>query len=324
MLVFIKNNIEKSRNLISLFYGPRYKRKDILNRFHNWRKSKVRSDSEKNSIITEGTRSQYTEQFKNWKWIIIQTVLWLAISIKYDFHHIINLMAFFTILNQFIQNILSIAQEKRQIFNSFITQEILAMHSFSNLLWEEISAVKNDDDDSIVIEKLEKSIEFEWTDITIELLPNEYNNQLPFLRVHIGNEKSNILYPSSLGLVKSSDHKEQNELFILLKTFGQYGHFTFDGHNTQKRSIDELVRRLSQNLIFYFGEKDLDPIQQDNDTGRWECFINVDDKTNCWHKIEQKRNQDIAMLLESWVPLKEEIEKIDKREESYRMKGYEW
>ena len=72
--------------------------------------------------------------------------------------------------------------------------------------------------------KLAKSIEIEWTDITIELLPNEYNNQLPFLRVHIGNEKSNILKPSSLGLVKSSDHKEQNELFILLKIFGQYGH----------------------------------------------------------------------------------------------------
>ena len=81
-------------------------------------------------------------------------------------------MAFFTILNQFIQNILSIAQEKRQIFNSFITQEILTMHSFSNLLWEEISAVKNDDD-NILTEKLEKSIEFEWTEMTIELLPNE-------------------------------------------------------------------------------------------------------------------------------------------------------
>jgi len=323
LLVLIKNNIEKSRNLISLFYGPRYKRKDILNRFHSWRKSKARSDLEKNTIIIEGTRSQYTEQFKNWKWIIIQTVLWLAISIKYDFHYIINLMAFFTILNQFIQNILSIAQEKRQIFNSFITQEILTMHSFSSLLWEEISATKNDDD-NIITENLAKSIEFEWTDITIELLPNEHNNQLPLLRVYIGNEKSSILNPSSLGLVKSSDHKEQNELFVLLKIFGQYGHITFDGHNTQKRSIDDLVSKLSQNLIFYFGEKDLAPIQQDNDTGRWECFINVDDKTNCWHKIEQKRNQDIAFLLESWVPLKEEIEKIDKREESYRMKGYEW
>ena len=97
MLVFIKDNIKKCRNLISLFYGPRYKRKDISNRFHNWRKSKERLDSEKNTIIVEGTRSQYTEQFKNWKWIIIQTVLWLAISIKYDFHPVINLMAFFTI-----------------------------------------------------------------------------------------------------------------------------------------------------------------------------------------------------------------------------------
>ena len=41
-------------------------------------------------------------------------------------------------------------------------------------------------------------------------------------------------------------------------------------------------------------------------------------------EIEQKRNEDIVLLLESWVPLREEIEKIDKREQSYRMKGYEW
>ena len=30
------------------------------------------------------------------------------------------------------------------------------------------------DDDIIVTDGLAKSIEFEWTDITIELLPNEY------------------------------------------------------------------------------------------------------------------------------------------------------
>ena len=92
MLVFIKDNINKSQNLISLFYGPRYKRKDISNRFHNWRKSKERSDEK--YYYHRGTRSQYTEQFKNWKWIITQTVLWLTISIKYNFHFIINLMAF--------------------------------------------------------------------------------------------------------------------------------------------------------------------------------------------------------------------------------------
>ena len=71
MLVFIKNNIEKSRNLISLFYGPRYKRKDILNRFHKWRKSEVRSDSEKNSIIIDsksgysGARRSVHKKHKN-------------------------------------------------------------------------------------------------------------------------------------------------------------------------------------------------------------------------------------------------------------------
>ena len=94
----------------------------------------------------------------------------------------------------------------------------------------------------------------------------------------------------------------------------------FDGHNTQKRSIERIGEKLSQNLIFYFGEKILSFRKITRHDG---SFINVDDKTNCWYKIEQRRNQDIAYYLKA-VPLKEEIEKIDKREESYRMKGYEW
>ena len=79
-----------------------------------------------------------------------------------------------------------------------------------------------------------------------------------------------------------------------------------------------------------------------NENVGWDLAGNIDDQLQCELDPDrfvkeiyphifrymagclQRRNQDIASLLESWVPLKEEIEKIDKREESYRMKGYEW
>ena len=108
MLAFIRKYVEESYLFIQLFYGPRLNRKELSELFSSWRKSKNRSLEEKNKIIISGVRSQYSDLFKNWKWIIIQTILWLAISIKFDFNPIINIMAFFTILNQFIQNITSL------------------------------------------------------------------------------------------------------------------------------------------------------------------------------------------------------------------------
>ena len=105
MSVFIEQKITEFHQITKLLYGPRFKRKELSERFHNWRKTVQRLEIEKNEILSDGSRSQYSEQFKNWKWIIIQTILWLSISMKFDFNPVINLMAFFTILNQFIQNI---------------------------------------------------------------------------------------------------------------------------------------------------------------------------------------------------------------------------
>ena len=78
MLAFIRKYFEESHLFIQLFYGPRLKRKELSELFFNWRKSKNRSLKEKNKIIISGVRSQYSDLFKNWKWIIIQTILWLA------------------------------------------------------------------------------------------------------------------------------------------------------------------------------------------------------------------------------------------------------
>ena len=323
MSAFIKNNITELHQIIKLFYGPRYTRKELSERFHKWRKSAQRPEIEKNEIINDGSRSQYSDQFKNWKWIIIQAALWLSISLKFDFNPVINLMAFFTIFNQFIQNILSITQDKKQIFNNFVTQEILSILSFSNLLWEKMHDL-DEKNGSMKAEKLTFYPGIEWTDIIIELLPNEFDNELPFLRIKIGHEQSEILHPLKLGLVKYSDHKKQNGLFMIVKAFGKYGNFIFNGNSYQKKSIEKSIDELSKNLIRYFGLKDLMPIIKNDQSARWECFININDKTNSWHQYELERYQDVRSLLSDWVPLSEEVEKIDKSEESYKMKGYEW
>ena len=323
MLVFIRRYVEEIDLFIQLFYGPRLKRRELSERFYKWRTSKKRTIEEKNKIIISGVRSQYSDLFKNWKWIIIQTILWLAISIKFDFNPVINIMAFFTILNQFIQNLTSLAKDKRQTFNIFISQEILSTFSFSSLLWEKVSESKKEGE-VLNAENRNYASNCEWTDIKIQLLPNEHNDELPDLRINIGHENSEILHPSKLGLVQSSDYKIQNELFIILKAFGKYDNFKIECHSSQKKALEKALYGLVENLNLYFGKRDIMPIVKNDKTGSWECFVNIDDRTNSWHQFELERYEDIKTILQDWVPLNEELEKADLAEQSFKMKGYEW
>ena len=115
MLAFINKNLEDIRKIISLFYGPRYNRKELAERFHNWRRSEDRDPIEKDNIIFDGSRSQDSVFSKQWRWVMVQAVLWLVISFKFSFSPVINLMAFFTILNQFINNILIILKKLKTL-----------------------------------------------------------------------------------------------------------------------------------------------------------------------------------------------------------------
>ena len=135
---------------------------------------------------------------------------------------------------------------------------------------------------------------------------------------------SELLHPSVLGLVHYYDKKLENSSFILLKLFGRHTSFIFDGHSSQRSSIEKKIQQLNDQLNSYFGVRDMNPIVQNNVSGSWECFINIDDRTNTWGQKESERDKDITDLLSEWVPLDEEIEKVDKAAEAYKMKGYEW
>ena len=324
MLAFINKNLEDIRKMISLFYGPRYNRKELAERFHNWRKSVGRDPIEKDNIIFDGSRSQNSVFSKQWRWVMVQAVLWLIISFKFSFSPVINLMAFFTILNQFINNILIISKDKRQIFNTFITQEILSTKSFSLLLLEALDGLDSKNNDSVNIGRMDYAPDCEWTDITLKLVHNKFDKSLPLIQINIGHESSELFHPSILGLVNSSDIKKQNSSLMILKLFGRHSNFIFDGHNSQKKSIEKKIQALVKTIIIYFGDRDISPIVQNEINGSWDCFINIIDTTDSWYQIEKERDQDINNLLLEWVPLEDELERVDQAAESYKMKGYEW
>ena len=324
MLVFIDKKIKEIKQMVSLYYGPRYTRKELADRFHQWRRSKERDSMEKERIIIDGSRSQVSVYSKNWKWVIIQAILWLIISFRFEFSPVINLMAFFTVFSQFSHSIFTTAKDKRVIFNNFICGEILSTKTLSHLIWETLSYAGNEDNIMGNTQKKNYAPECEWTDITIQLSPNKHDPTLPFIKIIIGHESSELLHPSVLGLVHHYDKKLENSSFILLKLFGRHTSFTFDGHSSQRSSIEKKMQRLNDQLNSYFGVREMDPIVQNNVSGSWECFINIDDRTNTWGHKESERDRDITDLLSDWVPLDEEIEKVDKTAEAYKMKGYEW
>ena len=324
MSVFIDKKIKEVKQIVGLFYGPRYTRKQLSDRFHDWRRSSERDLKEKQQIIIDGSRSQVSEYSKNWKWVIIQAILWLIISFRFEFSPVINLMAFFTVFSQFSHSIFTTAKDKRVIFNNFICGEILSTKTLSHLIWETLSYAGNEDNIMGNTQKKNYAPECEWTDITIQLAANKHDPTLPFIKIIIGHESSELLHPSVLGLVHHYDKKLENSSFILLKLFGRHTSFTFDGHSSQRSSIEKKMQRLNDQLNSFFGVREMDPIVQNNVSGSWECFINIDDRTNTWGHKESERDRDITDLLSDWVPLDEEIEKVDKTAEAYKMKGYEW
>ena len=324
MSVFIDKKIKEVKQIASLYYGPRYTRKQLSDRFHDWRRSSERDRKEKQQIIIDGSRSQVSEYSKNWKWVIIQAILWLIISFRFEFSPVINLMAFFTVFSQFSHSIFTTAKDKRVIFNNFICGEILSTKTLSHLIWETTSYAGNEDNIMGNTQKKNYAPECEWTDITIQLAANKHDPTLPFIKIIIGHESSELLHSSVLGLVHHYEKKLENSSFILLKLFGRHTIFTFDGHSSQRSSIEKKMQRLNDQLNSYFGVREMDPIVQNNVSGSWECFINIDDRTNTWGHKESERDRDITDLLSDWVPLDEEIEKVDKTAEAYKMKGYEW
>ena len=324
MLVFINKKLDDMKQIVSLFYGPKYTRKQLTDRFHEWRKSVNREPAEKDKIIIDGSRSQASVFSRQWKWIIIQALLWLIISFKFDFAPVINLMAFLTIFSQFSHNIMIICRDKRNIFNAFIAQEILSARSLSSLLWETLDGLEKETDDRVNVDTTGYAPDCDWTDITLQMIANKHDHSLPFIRIIIGHESSDMLHPAGLGLVHSSDHRKQTPAFMMLKLFGRHSSFIFEGHSSQKASIDKKIQRLIAIINTYFGTRDIGPIVQNNVTGSWECFINIDDRTSAWDQTEKERDQDINSILSEWNPLEEETERIDQAAEAYKMKGYEW
>ena len=323
MSVLVKKIKSITSFYISLFYGPYFDREELSKRFEKWKKSKDRDEVEKQKLIVDGLRSQDSIYSKQWKWILIQAILWLMISFKFDFSSIINIMAFLTVFTQVTYNMSIIIKDKRQIFNTLIARELISSRTVSNLLWETLSNITEEKELSVNSDKKNFALGFDWTDIRLEILYNKPMDAIPLLRVNIGHDSSKLLTPHDLGLSEYPNQLESSSL-IILKLFSRYNPFIFQGHSTQRNSIDKKIKILNDRLILFFGNRDIDPIIKDELSGSWECYINIDDRTQAWSALEKTYNDDINNLLLDWLPIDEEIKHINKKDESYKMKGYDW
>ena len=84
----------KAQQLFQLYFGEKYTNKQISDRFHEWRKSSDKDDETRFRIMIDGARSQKSDFSKQWKWIVIQALLWLWISYKYELLPVVHVMAF--------------------------------------------------------------------------------------------------------------------------------------------------------------------------------------------------------------------------------------
>ena len=98
------------------------------------------------------------------------------------------------------------------------------------------------------IEKKNYAPECEWTDITIQLAANKHNSSLPFIKIIIGHESSKLLHPSFWGLFIIMI-KTRELVIRFVKLFGRHTSFTFDGHSSQRSSIEKRYNGSTTNLI---------------------------------------------------------------------------
>ncbi len=312
------------QQLFQLYFGERYTNKHINDRFHMWRKSVDRDDETRFRIMIDGARSQKSDFSKQWKWIMIQALLWLWISYEYELQTVVHVMAFLSIFTQFSFNMAAIAKDKKQLFSIYISRQISDLRSISTLLWDTFEELQEDPSELVGIPEENFAPDIEWPDITIELVGNKYDENLPYLRTIVGHDVGSLMHPAKFGLTCKSDRKISTSAFAMLKLFAEHNPFRHEGHGSQKNSVEKRVQRLRDIFIAYFGQRGVTPISQYQESTGWECYINIQDKTETWKKLERNHHADIKNMLNKWTFVTNQDDVPDPAKEAYSRKGWDW
>ena len=110
----------------------------------------------------------------------------------------------------------------------------------------------------------------------------------------------------------------------MLKLFAEHNPFLFKGHGSQKNSVEKRIQKLRDIFNTYFGQREVSPISQYQESVGWECYINIEDRTKTWKKLEHKHEADIIDMLDKWtfVTKQEDIPLPEK--DAYSQKGWDW
>ena len=320
--------LNEIKKIFNFFSGKKFSNEEILGLFNEYRFKGIGDQTKKQQIINSGIRSQYSHFSSYYKWIIIQTFIWIWILSKYEIFPFIHLVAFLTILNQFIIVTQSMINNKKELFFKLIKNHIQYICSTTGIIEEYIDLYKNEGG-NLKIKKGNILIgrNIEWTNVTIQIIKSPYND-IPYFRTIVGYDVSGLINLKFLGLTLDEDKNEVHSSLFLLHIFSYYQYLKLESNLDKNDFISKRIDILNENFKIYFGKNDVEPIVFNEKKSGWECFINIDDRTKLWEEIKLESQIEKNKLINSWTEkitdsIKSDTKKYD-IDNSYRMKGYEW
>ncbi len=285
------------QRFIPIQFGKTYNEEVLLNRFKDCL-DKINQDGMMvlndftffHNYIDDGVKSQRTKQNVFYIFVHIQMLIFILLLISGLKIGIINLFFIIVlILGQYLlcwvlttidkQNILvhKIFEWSKRITHDLDLVNYLVLDSGDLSL---VSVPFNEGKyANLWLKEMSTSMDMEWENIAIELLPGE-NFFIPKIRVSLGGIKKSIQDAEAYGFTDGSDGTIPNRLLKMLMIFSRKKSIRFFGDDEEKDKINIAVKQLVTHLELLFGKRENHPIVFNEENKEWEMVINVVDRSN--------------------------------------------
>ena len=288
--------IDLIKRFSSIEFGPKYSDHELFDKFKECLE-KVNQDgmmvlndfSHFHNYINGGVRSQKTELRFYYVFILIQLSILFLSFISSFLSGAFNLLVIcILLLLQLLFFWVISANEKQTVFinkirawsvsfyNDIDLTNFLSIESFRDF------SIQAPFDEKIYaklwLKEMSTSMDYDWENINIELLPNEVS-LVPKIRVTLGGVRKSILPPSEYGFA-SEDDSTPNTLLITLLLFSRKKSIRFFGLDNERTSINKRIDELNNHFELLFGKRKLPPIIYNSQENRWTTKINIVDRSS--------------------------------------------
>ena len=289
-------SIDLIKRFTSIEFGQKYSDQELFDKLKECLE-KVNQDgmmvlndfSFFHNYINEGVRSQKAELRSYYVFLLLQFSALFLFVISGALFGVFNLsvIIFLLLLQSLFFWVIS-ANEKQTIFlnkvrawsmsfyNDIDLNNFLSIESFRD--FSIMTPFDEKEYAKIWLKEMSTSMDHDWGNINLELLPNE-KSLVPNIRVTLGGIRKSILPPSKYGF-SNEDDSVPNTLLITLLLFSRKNSIRFFGLDNEKDSIDKRIDELNNHFELLFGKRNSAPIIYDNEENYWKSKINIIDRSS--------------------------------------------